>query len=141
LLSHPVSDKEIDKAWCAMLLQFPPGKITLLRELAPRYRLYLFSNTNSIHIGHFHELFRKQFGFHLTELFVKDYYSSEIKLRKPNPEAFRYVLNDAGLNPAETLFIDDFEQNIATARNAGYFVLHYIPGTDLTGFFLSELTI
>ncbi len=131
LLSHPVSDKEIDEAWCAMLLQFPPEKITLLRELAPRYRLYLFSNTNRIHIAHFHELFRKQFGFHLTELFVKDYYSSEIRLRKPEPEAFRFVLEDAGLNPAETLFIDDLDINTKSAAQTGMQTICLKPDMDL----------
>lgn len=131
LLPRPVTDTEIDEAWCAMLLRFPPEKISLLKKLAPRFGLYLFSNTNSIHIRYFHELFRKEFGFFLTELFVKDYYSSDIKLRKPDPESFRFILNDAELNPSETLFIDDLDTNTESAVLTGMHTICLKPDMDL----------
>jgi putative hydrolase of the HAD superfamily len=131
LLSRPASDARIDEAWCAMLLQFPPEKIGLLRELALQYRLYLFSNTNSIHIRYFHGLFMKEFGFPLPELFVKDYYSSDIKFRKPDLRSFQFVLNDAGLNPSETLFIDDLDKNTEAAALTGMHTIYLKPDMDL----------
>ncbi len=136
-----VPDAEIDAAWCAMLLSVPDSKVDLLKTLGKHFRLFLFSNTNAIHIGYFREKFEIQHGIPIESLFERLFYSHEIHDRKPLLSAFEKVSRAAGILPAETLFIDDFEQNIATARNAGYFVLHYIPGTDLTGFFLSELTI
>jgi len=135
LIPQPVSDQQIDQAWCAMLIRYPPQKIGLLRELAKRYQLFLFSNTNSIHISHFHELFMREFGFPLSGLFVKDYYSSDIKFRKPDPKSFQYVLNDAGLNPGETLFIDDLDKNTEAAAQAGMHTICLKPGMDLVKLF------
>lgn len=131
LLPAPATDQQIDDAWCAMLIRFAPEKIRLLQQLAPRYRLYLFSNTNSIHIRHFHELFRKEFGFPLSGLFIKDYYSSDIKLRKPDLRSYQFILNDAGLNPAETLFIDDSDRNTEAAAQLGMQTICFTPGLDL----------
>lgn len=138
LLPRPATDREIDDAWCAMLLRFPPEKIRLLRELAPRYRLYLFSNTNSIHIRHFHELFWKEFGFSFADLFVKDYYSSDINQRKPDPEAFHFVLHDAALNPSETLFIDDLDINTKSAAQTGMQTICLKPGMDLVNVLIDK---
>ncbi len=134
LLPRPATDEQIDQAWCAMIIRFPPEKIELLRQLAPKYRLYLFSNTNSIHVRHFHAKFMKQFGFSLSQLFVKDYYSSDIKLRKPDLKAFQYVLNDAGLAPEETLFIDDLDKNTEAAALTGMQTFCLKAGLDLAAF-------
>ena len=49
----------------------------------------------------------------------------EICFRKPNLEAYEYVLNAEGLNPTETLFIDDLERNVICARQTG--MLAYNP--------------
>ncbi|KOH43209.1 HAD family hydrolase [Sunxiuqinia dokdonensis] len=124
LLPTPVSDAEIDRAWCAMLIDFPADHVRLLKQLKSTYNLYLFSNTNNIHVDFFHKLFQKKFGFSLSDLFVKDYYSNEINSRKPALEAFRFVLNDAALNPGETLFIDDSKENIEGAERAGMQAFH-----------------
>ena len=131
LLPKPVRDDEIDQAWCAMLIDFAPEKISLLQELQAKYQLFLFSNTNSIHINHFHGIFSKKFGFPLPALFVKDYYSNEIKIRKPSVESYQFVLNDAGLEPAETLFIDDSDKNVEGAQKVGMQVLWLRPELDL----------
>lgn len=135
LLPAPVSDEQIDQAWCAMLIGFPPEKISLLQKLASQYRLYLFSNTNSIHIRHFHELFLKEFRFPLPQLFVKDYYSSDIQLRKPDLRSFQVVLNDAGINSGETLFIDDLDKNTEAAAQVGMHTICLKPDMDLVKLF------
>lgn len=46
-----VTDEEIDAAWCSMMDTIPEEKILLLKELGQHYRLFLFSNTNPIHIA------------------------------------------------------------------------------------------
>lgn len=135
LLPNHTSDEEIDQAWCAMLVDFEPGKIELLRNLREEYQLYLFSNTNSIHIRHFHHLFRKKFGHSISDLFVKDYYSSEMQLRKPSLESFQYVLEDAKINPEETLFIDDSKANVESARQAAMQAIWLSPEVELNQLF------
>jgi putative hydrolase of the HAD superfamily len=135
LLPQPVSDGAIDKAWCAMILEYFPERIELVRELAKNHRVYLFSNTNSIHVRHFHQLFQETFARPLSNLFVKDYYSNEIGIRKPAVESFEYVLNDAGLKAEETLFVDDSNENVESARKTGMRTIWLTPGSDLLSFF------
>lgn len=131
LLPGPVLDAEIDAAWCAMLIDFPAERVTLLKQLESKYNLYLFSNTNNIHVNYFHKLFHQKFGFSMSDLFVKDYYSHEINRRKPSLESFQFVLNDAALNPRETLFIDDSKENVMGAERAGMHAFHLNGETSL----------
>lgn len=135
LLPQAASDEAIDAAWCAMIIDYFPERIDLLKRLAADYQVYLFSNTNSIHINHFHGLFEKRFGHSLSDLFVKDYYSSDIGLRKPTLESFEYVLDDAGLRASETLFIDDSDANIEGAKKTGMSTIWLTPESDLLSFF------
>ena len=51
--------------------------------------------------------------------FTKAFLSHEIHLRKPDVEAFKYVLEDQGLIPERTLFLDDLPQHVAAARSVG----------------------
>lgn len=135
LLPNPVSDEDIDRAWCAIMIDFPEERIELLHKLRSRYNIYLFSNTNAIHIDHFRALFKKKFGYPMSDLFVMEYFSNEMKLRKPALESYLYVLNDAEISPAETLFIDDLDKNSEGARQAGMYAVWLSPETDLNSIF------
>ena len=42
-----------------------------------------------------------------------------MKMAKPEPEIFKAILDDAGIEPEETLFIDDSEINCKAAQNLG----------------------
>lgn len=118
--------------WNAMLLDFPAERIALLDQLRTRYQLFLFSNTNAIHLTAFHKKFETAFnGRSLDDLFERSYYSHLINLRKPDVAAFNYVVNDSRLNPAETLFIDDTLINIEGARAAGLQGIHLGPGKTI----------
>ncbi len=123
------TDLEIEDAWGAMLIDFPAGIIDYLIELKGKYRLFLLSNTNEIHVRRFEQIFEDAFGYPISRLFEKCYYSNEIGFRKPNAEAFLAVLKDASINPAETLFVDDLQQNTEAAKTLGMKVLHIEAGT------------
>jgi putative hydrolase of the HAD superfamily len=115
-----VDDEAITTAWNAMLLDFPPERIEWLRSLENRYRVFLFSNTNSIH----HEAFQLKFsaeypGKPFDLHFEKAYYSHLLGKRKPYLDAFEALIKDAEINPATALFIDDTKTNIDGARQAG----------------------
>ncbi|PTN09008.1 HAD family phosphatase [Mangrovibacterium marinum] len=135
LLPRAASDQDIDQAWCAMILDYFPERIELVRKLALTHRVYLFSNTNAIHVRHFHQLFQKTFAHSLSDLFVKDYYSNEMGIRKPAVESFEYVLNDAGLKGEETLFVDDSNENVESAKKTGMSTIWLTPDSDLLSFF------
>lgn len=83
LLPREVSDEEIDEAWTAMLLDFPSIRAELLRNLSSRFNIYLFSNTNAIHVEKYQSNFRKQHGYEVTSLFEIAFHSNEIGYRKP----------------------------------------------------------
>jgi epoxide hydrolase-like predicted phosphatase len=54
------------------------------------------------------------------ELFEHVIDSSEVGVRKPDPEIFRIALARLGNpDPARTLFLDDFEGNVSAARELG----------------------
>ena len=49
-------------------------------------------------------------------------------MRKPNEDIFRFVLQDAGIIPHETLFIDDLYGNIEAANKLGIKTHLLVPG-------------
>jgi glucose-1-phosphatase len=122
--SITATNAEIDTAWNAMLLDFPGQRIKKLQALSKQYRLFLFSNTNAIHHTAFQQSFRQQFGFEMDSLFEKAWYSHIAGHRKPDIAAFEYVIKDGGLQPGETLFIDDTLPNIEAAKHAGLQALY-----------------
>jgi len=134
-----LSDQEIDQAWYSILGSVPAEKVTFLQDLKKQFPLFLYSNTNQIHIDFFLKRFYAEHQFHFEDLFVKIFYSHEIHDRKPQLSGYEKVIQLSGVNPRETLFVDDFEENIAAARQAGLKTFHYIPGTDLSMVLLQEL--
>lgn len=136
-LGNPMlSDNDFDNAWCSILLSIPEEKVILLEQLGARYRLFLYSNTNEIHIGVIKTQFESQYGFSLEDLFEKCFYSHLLHERKPMISGFEKVVAEAGITIEETLFIDDFEHNIAAAREFGFQTIHVKTGVDLETQFL-----
>lgn len=119
LLPAKVSDSQIDEAWTAMLLDFPAIRVQLVKNLREDFKIYLFSNTNAIHVEKYHSNFRNQHGFEVSTLFEKDFYSNEIGFRKPSSESFLEIIRLSGVNPAESLFIDDSKANVEAAIASG----------------------
>ena len=114
-----VTDQQIDDAWNAMLLDTPVERLELLKFLKTDYRIFLLSNTNSIHAPHYNKYIQDTYGINFPGLFESVYYSHEIGMRKPDHEIYEFVLNKSGLKKDETLFIDDLEVNILPARELG----------------------
>lgn len=121
-LPGTVADDAIDSAWAAMLSDLPEYRVAMLRTLKTKYRLFLLSNTNAIHVRQFVADADRTYGKGIFDrLFEKTYYSNEIRLRKPNKDIFDFVIRDAGIDPSQTLFIDDMRPNTEGARKAGLF--------------------
>jgi FMN phosphatase YigB (HAD superfamily) len=119
-LPSGTTEAQIIDAWNAMLLDFPVFRIEILKVLKKTYHLYLFSNTNTIHITEVLQYTDGLFGKNKFEsLFDGVYYSHVIGMRKPEIKAYEHVLNLANINGHETLFIDDNESNILGAQKAG----------------------
>lgn len=118
--SPGTTQQEMETAWNAMLLDFRVETLGTLKRLKERYKLFLLSNTNSIHIAAFKKIFTVDTGLPLLDVFFdKCYYSHLIQMRKPYEETYQYVLQDAGIKATETLFIEDSIQNIEGAKKVG----------------------
>jgi putative hydrolase of the HAD superfamily len=132
LIGKPVESDKIVAAWNALLLDFPPDRINLLKKIKTKYRTFLLSNTNSIHLKEFQQRLYDKNGVYLEDLFEKAYYSHAVKLRKPGAAIFELVLKENNLLPSETLFIDDTASNFDEARKLGIQIHHLVPGTSIT---------
>ena len=121
-----VSAAQLQLASCALLQGFTQARIDYLQRLASRYRLFLLSNTNPLHIQQINCELAEKYDVKsgLDQLFVKPYLSYEMGMRKPDEEIYQTVITEQQLDPATTLFIDDSEKNIIAAARCGLQVLH-----------------
>jgi putative hydrolase of the HAD superfamily len=139
LLPGKVTFEEIDSAWTAMLLDFPAIRVNLVKKLRRDYKIYLFSNTNAIHVAKYQANFRNQHGFEVSSLFEKDFHSNEIGYRKPSPESFQEIIRLSGINPEESLFIDDSLPNVEAAIAVGLKGFWLQPGQKVEEIFQNYL--
>ena len=113
-LGLSLPDEAMAAGWNAIIGEPMPGIEPLVRSLAERHALYVFSNTNPAHVAHFTPRFSG-----LMRHFRKIVTSCELGHRKPEAEAFRRLSALIGAPPAQLLFFDDVEANVAGARRAG----------------------
>ena len=126
------SDKELDEAWNAMIVRIPEERTRLLEKLKKKYKLYMLSNTSPLHVPVFEQMYLEKAGMQMKEAFKKIYYSFEIGWHKPDKEAWEFVINDAGIVPEETLFLDDNIHNIKASQELGFQAIHIHERTRLT---------
>jgi putative hydrolase of the HAD superfamily len=119
-------DARVNQLWAADLrswLTVNPGTIEVLADLkAGRTRLVLLSNA----APDYGSCFRRG---PLGDLFEACYVSGELNLLKPDPKIYNHVLNDLGISPGETVFIDNRAANIRSAEALG-----------ITGHIFTEVT-
>lgn len=135
LNNQKATDRQIEDAWYAMIKDIPERRVKKVRELSKNYNIYLFSNTNQIHIERLKKEFKTEYGIEFSSLFVKAYYSHEIHERKPDLSSYRKVIELSDVNPVETVFIDDLEKNIISAEKAGLKTFWLKPGLEMAEIF------
>ncbi len=136
VVSNPfATDLQIEEAWYAMIKDIPAYRVKVVQKLKKNFNVYLFSNTNEIHITRLHKDFKLQHGIDFPSLFVKDFYSYIIQERKPDLNSFRKVIDQSGVVPAETLFVDDLEANILSAQKMGLQTLWLRNGLEMAEVF------
>jgi putative hydrolase of the HAD superfamily len=138
-----IQGRDIIKAWNAMLLGWDAANFDLLLQLRKRYSVFLLSNTNELHMDWVYRDLLINHGITDFEsrYFDKTYYSHQIHFKKPDPEIYKYVTDVAGINPDETLFMDDIESNVAAAKDAGWKTYHHTPGDNLQEICLKKLKL
>lgn len=123
LCGRPLTYDEVQQAWLSFLSGLDHQQLDYLQQLRSHYRLFILSNTNP-YIGSW--ACSPQFtpeGRSLDTFFDGLFFSYRMGLTKPDPRIFRELVDQAGLNPEETLFVDDGAANIAAGQAAGLHTL------------------
>lgn len=124
------SKEDILRAWNAVLADFPFYRLEFLQELSKKYRLFLLSNTDSIHINTFEEKSGISFYKDFYACFEKVYFSFDIGMRKPDPKIYQFVLDQNNLVAENTLFVDDKTENTDSATALGIKVWNLQVGKE-----------
>lgn len=91
-----------------------PATKALIKDLkSAQYKLYVLSNMSL----EFIEFLRKR---DVYKYFDGEVVSCEEHIIKPDAEIYQRLTSRYGLDVAETLFIDDRQQNVDAARNEGW---------------------
>ena len=94
--------------------------ISLLPGLKKNYKLFLLSNTDSIHEKYG---WRKYDFFHNFEKLVL---SHEVGAVKPEEKIYRTVEKASGLQPEEHIFIDDIIDYVNAAKDFGWDAVQFV---------------
>jgi putative hydrolase of the HAD superfamily len=93
--------------------------IEYARRLRPRYRTGILSNS---FVG---AREREQEAYGFEDLVDEIVYSHEAGLSKPDPRIYALVCARLDVRPEETVFLDDADQCVVGARDAGLHAIHY----------------
>jgi len=126
----------IREAWNSMLLGIPQKRIEKLYQLRETFRIFLLSNTNSVHFLKLKDILDHTMGFNdFEKIFESTFYSHLIGKRKPDLGCYHYVINEMNLIADKTLFVDDSLVNVEGARKAGLKSIQLVPGADIIELF------
>jgi putative hydrolase of the HAD superfamily len=90
-----------------------------VERLRPPYKVSVLSNADASLRARLEEDMR------IKHLFDDIVCSAEVGMAKPEPEIFRLAAERLGVAPAECVFVDDWDQNIAAAQAVGMTAICY----------------
>ena len=105
-------------------------KLDYLREQLTDYRLFLATNTNAFLYDYYRSPRFLPSGESLESYFECCYASHLLHMKKPDPRFYRLILEENGLDPRETIYIDDREENVRAASLLGMRTLRPMNGSD-----------
>lgn len=112
VLNCAIEEPEFTSLWNATFVE-NLEMVEILTSLKSQFKLYLLSNTNENHYSWIQQNY--DVSRHFDELIL----SYEIGHAKPDLAIYSEVMSRSGLEPAQCLFVDDLEDNIAAARSVG----------------------
>ncbi len=129
-LEHKITAEQFVQYWSS-IFTLNEDVIGLLPKLKEKYKLYLLSNTNSIHqkYGYQHYDFLK--------IFDKLFLSHEVGFVKPEEGIYKAVTNYSKLPPEEHIFIDDIAEYVEAAKKLGWDGIQFLSYENL----VKDLTV
>lgn len=115
-----VTDRDIETAFDAFLVGLPVERLQALRRLREEgYKVYGLSNTNAVMFNSWIRDAFMQEGLKVNDYFDGLVLSFEEGMCKPDPDLFMTVVNRYGLDPGETVMLDDSRKNCEAAESVG----------------------
>lgn len=115
-----VTDRDITRAFNEFLVELPGKRLEMLRRMRMAgYRIFMLSNTNPVMFQTWIDRAFRQEGGTVNDYFDGIVVSYEELMCKPNVAIFETLMRRYGLNPSETLMLDDSEKNCRAAAEAG----------------------
>jgi len=129
------TEKEVEDAWNMLLAGIPRHRLSKLLSLRDHYVVYLVSNTNVLHWNHTKDNYFNYHGFTIKDYFESMFLSFEMNQKKPEAGIYHSILARTGIMPYNTLYLDDIEENCATAAKLGFKTHLVTPDEDWTELF------
>ncbi len=101
------------------------GMAEIVARVSARHRTALVSNTNELH--HHGSVRRVPALRHLH----RHYVSYQLKVMKPGREFYEAIIRDQQLQPERMVFIDDLEENVNGAVDAGLRGIKFVDAASL----------
>jgi 2-haloacid dehalogenase len=118
--------RAFDERWAETLRGSHEATVEILRELHERgTKLYALSNWSAQKFPAAEERFEWLTWFDGVVV------SGRVRMAKPDPAIFRYLLERYGLQASGVFFIDDHEPNVVAARALGMHAHHFRDAATL----------
>lgn len=121
-LGQPYDAAKDDHLWSDHYVEdsiINEGILRLIDQIRDQgIKVVLLSNTHAEHV----DLNRHR---HIFEHFDVCFFSNEMRARKPEAKAYKYVLNKLGIEPVELVFFDDRPENVDGAKDLGIQAFKY----------------
>ncbi len=132
-------------AWVGTHLDLDPDELTTLkhdfwagdqvdhdlcdyvRRLRARYRTAMLSNS----WARDGRAMAEKFGF--ADCFDAFVTSAEVGVMKPDPRIYHIAMQRLGASPSESVFVDDFAENVEAACRLGMHVIHFTVPAQARG--------
>jgi len=125
-----VTDEQMDRAFSSFIVGIPLHRLQALRALRRRYKTYILSNTNPLMFeGVIAQAFAQE-GLDVNAYFDGITVSYLAHSNKPDRKIFDYAISTMGINPQETLFFDDGQENLDAAAALGFKTALVKPGCE-----------
>jgi epoxide hydrolase-like predicted phosphatase len=98
--------------------QIEHGLVSFIRQLRPAYKTGLISNA-------WKPLRKLMEEWKIADAFDHLTISAEIGIAKPDPRIYAHSLKALQVLPQQAIFVDDFKENIAAARQFGLHTVHF----------------
>ena len=130
LCGRELTMEETKQAWLGFFNEVDLRKLDYILGLRKSYHVYLLSNTNPFVMSWACSPEFSSQGKSLADYCDKLYLSYQLGCTKPDKGIFYHMLEDSGMVPSETLFVDDGDSNVHVGKELGMHTFKPKNGVD-----------